>query len=96
MVGAKGLVGTREHKANTAEVVSVYPNPAGSFFRFDQSLISSNPGDRLVVYNLMGAVVKEQNLQTSLVQVDDLPEGLYIVKMRSRGNSYIAKLIIHH
>jgi len=44
----------------------------------------------------MGMVVKEQKLQTSLVRVDDLPEGLYIVKMRSRGNNYVAKLIIHH
>jgi hypothetical protein len=45
---------------------------------------------------MMGAKVKEQNLQTSLVRVDELPEGLYIVKIRSKENNYVAKLIINH
>ena len=96
VVGAAGFLSTAEYKSNTAEQISVYPNPAASSFRFDQSLLSSNPGDKLIIYNLMGMAVKEQNLQTGLVHIDDLPKGLYIVKVRSRGRNYVAKLIIQH
>ena len=97
VVGAAGYVGTEEHRYDSkTEVMHVYPNPAGSSFRFDPSLISTNTADKLAIYNLMGIKVKEQNLRSTLVRVDDLSEGLYIVKVRSKGNSYVAKLIINH
>jgi len=97
VVGAAGYLGTDEYNSNAATgVIHVYPNPAGNSFRFDQSLISNDASDRLVIYNLMGEQVKEQHLSSSLVRVDDLVEGLYIVKVRSNGNNYVAKLIINH
>ena len=97
VVGAAGYVGTEEHRYDSkTEVMHVYPNPAGSSFRFDPSLISTNTTDKLAIYNLMGIKVKEQNLGSTLVRIDDLAAGLYIVKVRSKGNSYVAKLIINH
>ncbi len=97
VVGAAGYVGTEEHRYDSkTEVMHVYPNPAGNSFRFDPSLISTNTTDKLAIYNLMGIKVKEQNLGSTLVHVDDLAAGLYIVKVRSKGNSYVAKLIINH
>jgi hypothetical protein len=97
VVGAGGYVGIEEKDDNLlSRRINVYPNPAGSSFRFDQSLLSQDAADKLVIYNMMGAKVKEQNLQTSLVRVDELPEGLYIVKIRSKENNYVAKLIINH
>ena len=96
VVGFKGYLGTEEQVANSSRIIKIFPNPAGNSFRFEQSLLSSAADDRLVIYNLMGAALKEQNLESSLVKVDGFPEGLYIVKIWSRGNNYIAKLIINH
>ncbi len=96
VVGAAGYVGITGPKAGAAEPVNIYPNPTGNSFRFNASLQSFDPADKLVIYNLMGAEVKVQNLHSALVQVNNLPDGLYIVKLRSHGNNYVAKLIIHH
>lgn len=97
VIGSNEFVGLPEHKAkSTVQVTNVYPNPTGNSFRFDQSLLSFNSSDKLIIYNLLGAEVKEQNLRTTLVNVNTLPEGLYFVKIRSKGSNYIAKLIIRH
>jgi len=96
VVGAAGYVGITGPKSGAAEPVNIYPNPTGNSFRFNASLQSFDPADKLVIYNLMGAEVKVQNLHSALVQVNNLPDGLYIVKLRSHGNNYVAKLIIHH
>jgi hypothetical protein len=95
VVGAAGYVGTNEHTISGTQRVNIFPNPAGNSFRFDPSLVSHNANDRVTVYNMMGSVVKEQNMYTTNVKVNDLPEGLYIVKIRSNGNNYVAKLIIN-
>lgn len=75
---------------NRLEAV-VYPNPASSEFRIHSSVPVS-----VTVFNMQGLLVKyEQNIQDKTIDISDMKDGLYFVKIESGEGVELIKLIKH-
>ncbi len=78
--------------ANDNYVIKIYPNPANDIIAFD---INSNENMICFIYNIIGALVKSENLkQNQQVNVGDLDNGIYIVEIKSKEWTSKQKLII--
>jgi hypothetical protein len=93
-------VGVNENVLDQIELSNAYPNPANSFATFDYDLKGIDNG-RLIIYNLLGSVVKEVNIATSYgsvkVNTSDLEEGIYFYSLLIENESLKThKLIIKH
>ena len=64
-----------------AKAFSVYPNPSSS-------LISSGefgPGKSLTIINSLGAIVREEQLLSTQVEISELAQGVYIIQLFENG-----------
>jgi hypothetical protein len=69
-----------------------YPNPAKDFINLilkDESLIT--------IYNSVGQIVftKKMNSNDFIIDISNLTNGVYIIKLNENGNSKTAKFIKH-
>lgn len=94
-------LGTEDQALENLEISSIYPNPANSFAQFDYQLNEPDAEVRIVVYNLVGAIVDEEILVNSFGQIRfdtrNFEEGIYFYKVMV--NSHVLtteKLIIKH
>lgn len=72
--------------------IKIYPNPASNYL-----YISFNEQQDLNVeiYNILGQILTCQTLtQNSTIDVSNLPEGTYIIKLSSKDHSSIRKCIV--
>jgi len=89
------LVSSRSHEPyNLESLVSIYPNPASEWIR-----IESREGAEIVSLSVIDPAGREvlsyQGPLPEQVQVNQLPEGLYLLKLRLSGGEDIhSKLII--
>jgi hypothetical protein len=69
--------------------VKVYPNPAN-----EQLLIEAPANNELLLYDLLGRLVRKQVLQEakSMVDISSLPEGLYIYRIGDNGGYVTGKV----
>lgn len=84
-------VGINEYKNTTLNDLLVYPNPFNnSFYLKSDKLIKE-----VEAYNLMGQLLIQLNPNLTQVEInsDDLPKGVYILKVKINGN-WISKKII--
>lgn len=74
-----------------SEPVIMYPNPVA-----DELIISSNKTDNIVtIYNISGKKVLHQKFNKNVeLQVSDLPEGMYLVKVKQGNGNIVTKQII--
>lgn len=89
-----------EEVASTLSAVSMFPNPARDAvnLQFDLDL----PGEvRLEVFNVLGSRMLTQNLgmkssgtHSTTLNVNQLPEGLYISKIVAGTDEQVSKLIV--
>lgn len=75
-------------------VANIYPNPAQSFFVIDTDTeLSSNPG----IYSVTGQLIDtdfEQNLNTYTFDSSTLSNGIYYIKLVSKTDIVLKKIII--
>lgn len=73
----------------------IYPNPASRFISFKN--ISGTVLQEISLVNLKGQLVKKLTdfPTTSQLTVEDLPEGLYFIRLIADNRSYIKKLLIN-
>lgn len=76
-------------------------NPADAYTVFNYNLISENNADRLVVYNMLGAVVKTMDIPGKsgvlVLTTSDLKAGMYLVSYVSGGKSKDScRLVVAH
>jgi hypothetical protein len=88
----KGDVGIQEMEKET-NLISVYPNPARSQFT-----VTNTENASLQLYNMLGQEVlrtysKEAN---TLVNVDFVPQGMYVLKIVKNGISSTHKIAINN
>ena len=83
--------GIGEIRQNT--FLDIYPNPAD-----DHLTIKGESISKIVIYNMLGDVVYQQESSGADADVDvsALGEGLYFVKVTHNGGIYVNKLIINH
>ena len=93
-------VGINESILENIELSNAYPNPANSFASFDYDLKGVSDA-RLLMYNILGSIVKEINITNNFgtvkVNTSDLDEGIYFYSLLVENESLKThKLIIKH
>jgi hypothetical protein len=88
------LVGVTDLNASEAGI-KTYPNPARDFctIEFPEAI---NGNARLSVFDINGKLVKglKTTNQISAMEVSDLSEGIYYLRIETDGRSYFQKLVI--
>lgn len=71
--------------------LSLYPNPTNT----NCKISSSHPIDELKVYNMIGELVFENQMPDTnpILDISDLPSGMYIVQASALGQTFSKKLI---
>ena len=83
-----GEIAVREPLKPVSASVTIYPNPTGDMF----SVRSESPVEEIVVSDLSGRVLLRTE-QTSHADVSALPQGLYLVRVRTEKGSCEKKLV---
>ena len=74
----------------TANQVKVYPNPVKDILTINSEDLKSYS-----VYNILGQEVKKDNLDSSnQINLSDLKNGIYILKLQNKENNHFTKKII--
>ena len=83
-----GEVAVREPLKPVSASVTIYPNPTGDMF----SVRSESQVEEIVVSDLSGRVLLRTE-RTSHADVSALPQGLYLVRVRTEKGSCVKKLV---
>ena len=83
-----GEVAVREPLKPVSASVTIYPNPTGDMF----SVRSESQVEEIVVSDLSGRVLLRTE-RTSHADVSALPQGLYLVRVRTEKGSCVRKLV---
>ncbi len=75
-----GSLGINEIE-NTDKYLKIFPNPANT-------LINANCKDGFQIFNLSGQLIKESKLTTSTILIEDLQQGLYIIKTMNKVGKF--------
>lgn len=92
----KSLVSTISlNENNSAELVSVYPNPATELLSV---VLNGEGATELNLVNTNGAVVWSQTINTSgltseHINIANLPVGVYMLRIQNGGNIHVEKII---
>lgn len=72
-----------EEKIELTTKLVIYPNPVQS--QLNVANIDPEEYDRVIVYNMQGAVLQQKNITTSTLKMDisHLPDGVYLLVLRS-------------
>ena len=83
------IVDTKTDELNRTTQQLLYPNPA------KETLYFNTPIDEVTVYNASGSIMKHIKMDVSFnaININDLPQGSYIVKMRRDNMEIIDSLI---
>ncbi|SHG50847.1 Por secretion system C-terminal sorting domain-containing protein [Flavobacterium fluvii] len=71
--------------------LNVYPNP--SIYTVNLQLSNSVVIDEIFITNILGQIVYQKEENISLINIEDLAKGLYIVEAYSDGKKYASKFI---
>ncbi len=86
-------------EVKTATGVNVYPNPAKDYFTIDFSSIKYN-SLKLTLFDLSGRLIiskEESHYQEKLeIQTSNLPDGNYILNIKTDQNSYSKRVLVAH
>jgi len=76
--------------------ISVRPNPSNG--KFEVHSVYGNPIDRLVIFDLTGRLLLEKKLETeqaySIIDVSNVPTGIYLLKVRLGDTEQMVKISI--
>ena len=75
-----------------ARSIKIYPNPARDMV----SITWDNTLDDIVEIKLLDALGQEWSIQKGRedrIDLSNLPDGMYIVKLKTRNKEYVKKLI---
>lgn len=77
------------------DLFKIYPNPSSGQISIE--VLDQNRFDELIIYNSLGKVMEQKNLDDSELYRFDLilPSGLYFVELRSKGKSDKRMLLIN-
>ena len=83
-----GEIAVREPLKPVSASVAIYPNPTGDMF----SVRSESPVELLEVSDLSGRVLLRTE-RTAQADVSSLPQGIYLVRVRTEKGSCVKKLV---
>ncbi len=93
-------VGIEENNFDNVYLSNAYPNPASTVMSLDYDLKDVN-GAKLVVYDLLGSVVKNVEVTDAIgklkVNVSDLDDGVYFYSLLVKNETVkTQKLVVKH
>jgi len=77
---------------NLEEAINIYPNPVKNNFT-----ITNNGNfviNKITIHNLLGKIVYQANAIKNNIDISNLKEGIYLVKLNSNTISVIKKIIV--
>ncbi len=86
-----------QNSVNIEEVelpqISIFPNPTSNFIHIN---LNSNKGEFLLnIYNIYGSIVHSENVsENTIIDVKDLPSGIYLLNFKSNQFLQFSKKII--
>mgnify|MGYP006292950017 CR=1 FL=1 len=86
-VDNSGLLPIENHKFNENYSYRIYPNPTTSIFS-----VKTVDIEKIEIINDFGQIVLETNKGTN-IDVGDLPDGIYFIKVTTNANSIVKKLV---
>ena len=82
-----------EEFTNTANILSVFPNPVSS----EATLVLERfvPDAEVTLYNQLGQVVFTQKMEalTTTISIQNLPKGMYFVQVKGNNEVFSRKLL---
>jgi hypothetical protein len=74
------------------QTIKIYPNPV----RYELTITNTEKVENIVIYNSIGQIVKQLGAANSQLTVDvsDLPEGIYTLKLQNTNGSIVTKQFI--
>lgn len=88
---SSGLFAQQLEKTDHADELRVYPNPVSGEL---VNILSPEPGPKVVhVYDVFGKIVLRDRIN-SVLPVDKLPPGVYLIKVQQGTQSLTRKLIV--
>ncbi|MBI3501018.1 MAG: T9SS type A sorting domain-containing protein [Bacteroidetes bacterium] len=81
----------------SSQIFYIYPNPASQIINL-HSNISNSENATLNIYNLLGISIKAMFVHraNNEINISDIPNGIYIIKVETSNNLYSQKLVINH
>ena len=78
---------------NREDILLVYPNPATE--KVFIKILNNSSNSKISIYTLSGEWIKEVNATQAINEIDisNLPDGIYLIKLKTNGESRVAKLI---
>ncbi len=86
-VNVTGTLGIPEFQNNLD--LSIYPNPTNNFV----NIVTTESIEKIEIYDILGKIVKTQNKAVN-VDLSDLPEGLYALKVTTINGKIATKKIV--
>lgn len=71
--------------------ISVYPNPSNEILNIQLS--DNNSVDRIVISDLSGKKILEQNGNQTFINIESLAQGMYLLEVVSAGNKMVNNFI---
>ena len=88
--GAKmGIVSSTKDEGLAKNKPNIYPNPTSGLLHLDQV----EDGQSVDIYNMQGVLVDSKTTQLHQIDVTHLPQGMYIIELKSQRTSERFKLI---
>jgi hypothetical protein len=78
--------------------IKIYPNPTRGIVKISLENFPEPIKGELRIYNLNGTILKQLRLDAPLTEIDvnDLPDGIYVIRLLMDGNSLDYKIIKQH
>ena len=84
-----GLPTSTENHIET-EIISIYPNPITDKIYFKKKL---EPNSKITIYNHSGQLLLKKEIKSKIIDVSTLPAGLLYLKIETKNDSVIKKLL---
>lgn len=78
--------------ANNIQTLKIFPNPTQNYIQINSSLPDLIPYE-LFIYNHLGQLITQKQYNLNTVDIQFLQNGFYILKIRTKNEEHIFKLI---
>jgi hypothetical protein len=77
-----------EEVGQSTQEIAIYPNPSKDYINIS---VENDEIENVQIYNLTGKLVKQE--KSNKININDLPVGMYIIKVETDGGNCIKKVI---
>ncbi|MBS2098459.1 RICIN domain-containing protein [Carboxylicivirga linearis] len=76
--------------------ITVWPNPVSDVLSINYSQDSKHLVQGISLYSINGSLIKKYDITSNQINVADVPNGIYMLKIKTESDTLIKKIIIQH